>query len=191
VRDAGWFEALEGQMAAAGARLSAHRAAALARLAAVPAGEFPLAELTLESEGPRDEAGLRSALREGRGRDAAAGRTLTGPHRDDLGAVYAAKGVPARLCSTGEQKTLLIALVLANARAVSEGFGAAPVLLLDEVTAHLDEGRRERLFAAILGLGAQAWMTGTGPELFAGLGDRAQRLQISEAGGESRLEPVA
>jgi DNA replication and repair protein RecF len=188
VRDAGWFEALEGQMAAAGARLSANRAAALARLAAVPAGAFPQAELTLEGEGPRDEAGLRDALRAGRGRDLAAGRTLTGPHRDDLGAVYAAKGVPARLCSTGEQKALLISLVLANARAVADGFGAAPVLLLDEVTAHLDEGRRERLFEAVLGLGAQAWMTGTGPELFTGLGGRAQRLQVSEAGGASRVD---
>ena len=88
---------------------AANRAAALARLAAVEAaGEFPLAELALEGEGPRDEAGLRAALREGRGRDMAAGRTLVGPHRDDLGAVYAAKGVPARLCSTGEQKALLI-----------------------------------------------------------------------------------
>ena len=144
VRDAGWFDVLEGQMAATGARLAANRAAALARLAAVPAGEFPQAELALEGEGPRDEGGLRAALREGRGRDLAAGRTLIGPHRDDLGAVYAAKGVPARLCSTGEQKALLISLVLANARAVAAGFGAAPVLLLDEVTAHLDEGRRER-----------------------------------------------
>jgi DNA replication and repair protein RecF len=191
VRDAGWFEALEAQMAAAGARLSANRAAALGRLAAVPAGAFPRAELTLEGEGPRDEAPLRAALRESRARDLAAGRTLTGPHRDDLGAVYAAKAVPARLCSTGEQEALLISVVLANARAVAEGFGAAPVLLLDEVTAHLDAGRRQALFEAVLGLGAQAWMTGTAPELFAGLGDRAQRLRVSETGGESRVEPRA
>ena len=81
----------------------------------------------------------------------AAGRTLVGPHRDDLGAVYAAKGVAARLCSTGEQKALLITLVLANARAVAEGFGAAPVLLLDEVAAHLDAERRGALYAAVRG----------------------------------------
>jgi DNA replication and repair protein RecF len=191
IRDPVWFDALEGQLAGFGARLSVNRAAALARLAAVPAvGDFPRAALTLEGEGPRDEAGLRAALREGRRRDLAAGRTLGGPHRDDLGASYAAKGVPARLCSTGEQKALLLSLVLANARAVAEDFGTAPILLLDEVAAHLDDGRREGLFAAVLGLGAQAWMTGTGPELFAGLGDRVQRLRVAETAGESRVDPA-
>jgi DNA replication and repair protein RecF len=189
VRDPGWFEALEGRMAEHGARVSANRAAALAALAAAPAAEaFPRAELTLEAEGPRDEHGLRAALREGRGRDAAAGRSLVGPHRDDLGATYAAKGVPARMASTGEQKALILSVVLANARAVAAGFGAAPVLLLDEVAAHLDDDRRAALFEAVLALGAQAWMTGTGADLFAGLGDRAQRLRVSEAGGESRVE---
>jgi DNA replication and repair protein RecF len=88
--------------------------------------------------------------------------------------------MPARLASTGEQKALLISVVLANARAVAVDFGAAPVLLLDEITAHLDEDRRAALFRAVEALGAQAWMTGTGPELFAGLGGRAQRLGVSE-----------
>jgi DNA replication and repair protein RecF len=187
VRDPRWFDALEDQMAAAGALLAANRAAAVARLAAAPAGEFPRADLAIEAEGPRDEAGLRTALRESRGRDLAAGRTLVGPHRDDLAAVYAAKGVPARLCSTGEQKALLISLVLANARAVAEVFGAAPVLLLDEVSAHLDEGRRRALYAAVEELGAQAWMTGTGPELFEGLD--AQRIEVRETAGGSLVEP--
>ena len=123
-----------------------------------------------------------------RGRDAAAGRSLDGPHRDDLGAVYAAKGVAARLCSTGEQKALLVSLVLANARAVAEAFGAPPLILLDEVAAHLDDDRREALLAAVLGLGAQAWMTGTGPELFGTLGERVQRLRVAETGGQSRVE---
>ena len=192
VRDAGWFAALEGQMAARGARVGANRAKALELLGKVQgvAGAFPRAELALEGEGPRDEGGLRDALREGRGREMAAGRSLVGPHRDDLGAVYAAKGVAARLCSTGEQKALLISVLLANARAVAEGFGAPPVLLLDEVAAHLDDERRGALFEAVLGLGAQAWMTGTGAELFAGLGERAQRLRVFEAGGESRVEAV-
>ena len=191
LRDAGWFEALEAQMAASGARLSANRAAALARLAAVAAeGEFPQAALSLEGEGPRDEAGLRDALREGRGRDVAAGRTLVGPHRDDLGAVYVAKGVPARLCSTGEQKALLVSVVLDNARAVAAGFGAAPILLLDEITAHLDEERRGALFAAVTALGAQAWMTGTGAELFAELGAGAQRLRVSEGEEGSVVAPA-
>ena len=189
VRDSGWFDALEAQLAGFGARLSANRAAALERLAAAPgASDFPRAELALEGAGPRDEAGLRDALRAGRRGDLAAGRTLTGPHRDDLGAVYAAKGVAARLCSTGEQKALLVSLVLANAQAVAEGFGAPPLLLLDEVTAHLDDGRRQALFAAVLAIGAQAWMTGTEPELFTALGDRAQRLRLTESGGELRVE---
>jgi DNA replication and repair protein RecF len=187
VRDPGWFEAVEAQMAGFGARLHANRTAALARLAAVPTeGDFPRAELALEAEGPRDQAGLAAALRAGRGRDVAAGRTLVGPHRDDLAAVFAAKGVPARLCSTGEQKALLISMVLANAAAVAAEAGP-PVLLLDEVAAHLDAERRAALYAAVGRLGVQAWMTGTGAELFEGL--EAQRLRVSEAGGESRVEP--
>jgi DNA replication and repair protein RecF len=189
VRDPAWFDAVETQMAGFGARLSANRTAALARLAAVPAmGDFPLARLVLEAEGPRDREALAEALRAGRGRDVAAGRTLVGPHRDDLAATYAAKGVPARLCSTGEQKALLISLVLANARAVAEETGTPPVLLLDELAAHLDAGRRAALYEAVVALGAQAWMTGTDPELFAGLD--AQRLRVEDAGGESRVEPV-
>lgn len=185
VSDVAWFRSLEAQLASHGARLAANREAALARLEAAPSGAFPRADLALESEGPRDAAGLVLALEEGRTRDMAAGRTLTGPHRDDLAAIYAAKGVPARLSSTGEQKALLISLVLANARAVAEDFGAAPILLLDEVAAHLDEGRREMLYAEIAALGAQAWMTGTSEDLFAGL--EAQRLEVTEASGASRV----
>jgi len=100
----------------------------------------------------------------------AAGRTLIGPHRDDLHAIYAAKDTPAKLCSTGEQKALLVSLILANGRALSQDFGAAPILLLDEVSAHLDADRRDALYDEIVALGAQAWMTGTGAELFDSLG---------------------
>ena len=189
VRDPGWFRALEAQMAEHGARLAANRAAAIARLAAAPAGAFPRAELALDAEGPRDPQGLAAALAEGRPRDLAAGRTLIGPHRDDLTATYAAKGMAARLCSTGEQKALLISLVLANAWAVAQDFGAAPILLLDEVAAHLDESRRQALYAEVTALGAQAWMTGTGEELFEGLA--AQRLAVEEAGGASRVRVAA
>ena len=185
--DAGWFAALEAQMARFGGAASRNRRAALARIAAVPAGPFPAAALGLEGEGePWDEESLREALREGRARDMAAGRSLVGPHRTDLTAVYAEKGMAARLCSTGEQKALLISVVLANAVAVTEVFGAAPVLLLDEVAAHLDAGRRQALYAAVAAIGAQAWMTGTGAELFEGL--EAQRLRVEDAGGVSRVE---
>ena len=188
VRDRAWFAAIEAQMAAHGAGLAANRRAAVARIEAAQAGgAFPAARLAIETEAPGDEAGLAAALAEGRARDMAAGRTLTGPHRDDLAAVYAAKDVPARLCSTGEQKALLLSLALANARAVAEDFGAAPVLLLDEVAAHLDTERRAALFEAILALGAQAWMTGTGREVFAGLGDRAQWLEVRETEGGSMV----
>ena len=185
VRDAGWFTAIEAQMAEHGAKLIANRETALTRLRAAPAGAFPVADLALEGEGPRDAAGLAAAWRDGRGRDLAAGRTLLGPHRDDLSGVYAEKGTAARLCSTGEQKALLISMVLANAWAVGQAF-AVPLLLLDEVAAHLDAGRRVALYDAVARLGAQAWMTGTGPELFDGLA--AQRFRVREAGGESLVE---
>ena len=189
VMDAHWYGALEAQMVAAGDRVTVARAAALERLAAAQgAGAFPRAELTLENEG---EAVLgpdfAQALAEGRRRDMAAGRTLTGPHRADLQAVYAAKGVPAAQCSTGEQKALLIALILANARALAEDVGRAPVLLLDEVAAHLDPDRRAALYDEIAGLGAQAIMTGTEASLFDSLGARGQRFAVAEDGGSSRV----
>ncbi len=188
-RDPGWLTALEDRLAEFGAQVVAGRRAALERLGAVaPAAGFPRAELALERAGPEDAAGLREALREGRARDFAAGRTQVGPHRDDLAAVYGEKAMPARSCSTGEQKAMLISLVLANAAAVAAGFGAVPVLLLDEVAAHLDADRRAALYDAVGGLGAQAWMTGTEPGLFAGLGPRAQHLSVAEAGGVSRIE---
>ena len=192
VRDAHWYGALERQMAAAGARMDANRVAALDRLQAAQAAArtaFPVAELELtRTEGamPGDEGDLLEALRESRFRDLAAGRTLVGPHRADLHAVFAAKGVPARDSSTGEQKALLISLILANARALAADTGAPPVLLLDEVAAHLDADRRAALYGEILALGAQAWMTGTGPELFAELGAQAQYVVVTEENGTSR-----
>ncbi|RDC72901.1 DNA replication/repair protein RecF [Rhodovulum sp. 12E13] len=198
VRDPAWYGALEGRMAEAGARIAAHRAAALARVAAAQAGAattFPAADLALTgpegAEPAATESGLAEALAAGRVRDMAAGRTLAGPHRADLTAVYAAKGVPAAQCSTGEQKALLLSLVLANARALAQDFGAPPLLLLDEVAAHLDAGRRAALYDEVCALGAQAWLTGTGRELFAGLEGRAQFLSVTEAGGDSAVKEEA
>jgi DNA replication and repair protein RecF len=192
VRDPRWYAALEAAMAEAGAQITANRTAALARVTAAQEGAataFPAAELGIagpeEGALPETAAALADALAEGRGRDRAAGRTLTGPHRADLTAVYAAKGVPAAQCSTGEQKALLLSLVLANARALAEDFGAPPLLLLDEVAAHLDAGRRAALYDEVVTLGAQAWLTGTGRELFADLGARAQHLAVAEEGGDS------
>ncbi|MCA0920396.1 DNA replication/repair protein RecF [Pseudooceanicola nanhaiensis] len=193
VRDGHWYAALEGQMAEAGAMVDANRRAALARLAEAAQGAetaFPQPELTLvqsDGEMPEDAEALRAALAAGRARDLAAGRTLVGPHRTDMEAHWAAKGIAAKDASTGEQKALLISLILANARALAQEIGAAPILLLDEVAAHLDAGRRAALYDEICALGAQAWMTGTGPELFTDLGDRAQYLEVTEESGESRI----
>ena len=125
-------------------------------------------------------------LEEARARDAAAGRTLEGPHRSDLEAVYAEKAMPARACSTGEQKALLISLCLANARALADATGAAPILLMDEVAAHLDAGRRRALYDEIAALGCAGLADGTAAALFEGLD--ARRVAVREAGGASALD---
>lgn len=193
VGDGAWYAALEAQMAEAGAVLAANRRVVLARLteAAGGGGAFPVAELALAApegtEMPEAPDALATALAAGRRRDMAAGRTLVGPHRMDLLARYAAKGQPAAQCSTGEQKALLISLVLANARALAAQTGHAPLLLLDEVAAHLDAERRAALYHEIAALGAQAWMTGTGAELFAELGERAQHFEVCDADGVSKV----
>lgn len=191
VRDAHWYGALESQMAVSGNRIHLARQNALQHLRdAQDRAEtaFPSADLELvQSEGvmPDTVEDLQDALIESRFRDLAAGRTLVGPHRSDLHGVFAAKGIPASDCSTGEQKALLVSLILSNARALAGKVGAPPILLLDEVAAHLDAYRRAALYEEICALGAQAWMTGTGPELFAELGDRAQTLVVTEGNEES------
>lgn len=194
VRDAGWYAGLESQMARFGAQIAANRALAVARLQAAQDGAetaFPRADLSITgAEGedtPLEAPPLAEALARSRPRDMAAGRTLTGPHRDDLAATYAAKRMEARHCSTGEQKALLVSLILANARALAEDFGAAPVILLDEVAAHLDPSRRASLYDEICAMGAQAWMTGTDANLFSPLGARAIWLEVEEAHGLSRI----
>lgn len=193
VRDGHWYVAVERQMAETGVEIHQNRLAALAQIAEAQARAttaFPAAELELtqtEGEMPVTESDLRDAFSESRFRDLAAGRTLVGPHRADLHGVFAAKGVPARDCSTGEQKALLVSLILANARALTDEFGAPPLLLLDEVAAHLDATRRGALYDEICALKAQAWMTGTGEELFGELGDRTQAIEVTEDGGISSV----
>lgn len=191
-RDARWYGALEGQMAEAGTRIARNRAATVERLLVEQSRAetaFPAAALSItypEDPLPDGEEALAAALEKGRWRDMAAGRSLLGPHRADLEAVWAAKAVPARDCSTGEQKALLVSLILANARAI-EAEGTAPLLLLDEVAAHLDPARRAALYEEIVALGLQAFMTGTEPSLFAELGSRAQCWEAAEEGGASSL----
>jgi DNA replication and repair protein RecF len=191
VRDPGWHDAIEVQMAAAGAAIHAGRLAAIALLAGAQdeaETAFPAADLLLthpDGDLPTTEDALRGAFADSRARDMAAGRTLIGPHRTDLAATWRAKGVAARDCSTGEQKALLVSLILGNARALARATGAPPILLLDEVVAHLDATRRAALYDEICALGAQAWMTGTGLELFETLGSRAQYYEVTDTAGTS------
>lgn len=189
VRDAHWYLALESHMASAGVLIQQGRQATIDALHAAQTGTaFPAATLTLthpEGELPGSEDGLRQALAASRIRDLAAGRTLIGAHRQDIDAVWQAKSMPARDCSTGEQKALLISLILANARALATQ--TPPILLLDEVAAHLDAARRAALYDEICALGSQAFMTGTGAELFADLGRRAHYVEVTETAGTSAL----
>ena len=125
-------------------------------------------------------------MKEGRPRDAAAGRTLAGPHLTDLEVMHGPKGIAASDASTGEQKALLISLVLAHAGLVGEMTGFAPVLLLDDVVAHLDPVRRAALYDALYGLGSQVWMTGADPAAFGDLAGRAELFEVSPG----HIEPM-
>ncbi|MHC9418218.1 DNA replication/repair protein RecF [Sphingomonas citri] len=177
--DRDWLAALEAQMAQHGAALDAARRRTVAALGealvAQPAGAVPRAALALAGWGGDTET-LAAELRAGRVRDAAAGRTLAGPHRADLLVTHVDKARPAASASTGEQKALLLGIVLAHAELVAVTTGRAPLLLLDEIAAHLDPARRAALFERLAPLG-QVWMTGTEPELFAAAG-AATRLAL-------------
>jgi DNA replication and repair protein RecF len=193
--DDAWLAGLEREMAAHGAAVAAARVETLHRLQnaidARPEGAFPKAALALEGTlEARFERGAASAdveedftqlLREMRHRDAGAGRALDGPHRSDLKARHAAKDMPAEQSSTGEQKALLIGLVLAQARALADDPGAGPALILiDEAAAHLDAPRRAALFDELLVNAGQAWLTGTDESLFEAFGRRAQYFEVRD-----------
>ncbi|RMB34479.1 DNA replication and repair protein RecF [Sphingomonas sp. PP-F2F-G114-C0414] len=178
--DGDWLSALEAQMAEHGAAVDAARRETVTllgtRLAHQDDGPFPRAGLTLEGWAG-DTTRLQADLAQGRARDAAAGRTLTGPHRVDLIVTHLDKARAASLASTGEQKALLLGIVLAHADLVAERTGQPPVLLLDEVAAHLDPARRAALFARLAGRG-QVWMTGTEDALFDAIDTRATRIAL-------------
>lgn len=195
VFDDAWLGGLEREMSAHGAAIAAARVETLHRLQdaidARPDGAFPKALLSLEgSLEARFERGAKSAdveedfaglLREMRGRDAGAGRALDGPHRSDLKARHAAKGMDADQCSTGEQKALLLGLTLAQARALAGDPGAGPsLILIDEAAAHLDAVRRAALFDELLANPGQAWLTGTDESLFEAFGARAQMFEVRD-----------
>ena len=175
--DDAWLASLELAMAEHGAELAGARARAVAaldaRLAASPDDAFASAEIALEGWGGGE---LAAILKVSRGQDAVAGRATVGPHRQDMAVIHRAKQRPAAQSSTGEQKALLIGLVLAHAEVVAEKRGDPPILLLDEVAAHLDPTRRAALFARLRGRG-QVWMTATEAALFDGIGE-ASRFRV-------------
>lgn len=172
--DPEWLTALEAQMDGHGHAIDGARRAVVGRLGELLTGSAPdvFARPLLTFDGWTGEPGaLAATLRATRGRDAAAGRTLTGPHRADLLVAHADKAQPAALCSTGEQKALLLSLILAHATVVGRDTGRPLVVLLDEVAAHLDPARRLALFDRLRATGGQIWMTGTESALFDGMGD--------------------
>lgn len=191
-RDNAWFDAIETQMAETGVAIAAARAELVRLLAAMidrlpGSGPFPQADIGLDGDLEREiavapavdvEERFRAMLARGRERDRAAGRTLDGPHRSDLLVRHRPKSMPAELCSTGEQKALLVGIVLSHARLTGEMSGLTPILLLDEIAAHLDAGRRAALFSILEELNCQAFMTGTDAALFSSLAGRAQFLTV-------------
>ena len=200
VRDPAQFAGLERIMAETGVAIAAVRSEAALAMAQIiakrrardPGSPFPWATIAIEgaletalaAQPACDvEDGYARTLSQSRERDRAAGRTLDGPHRSDLVVAHGPKQMAARLCSTGEQKALLLGLVLAHAELVAaRQNGIAPILLLDEITAHLDEHRRAAMFAEILRLKAQAWMTGTDKPAFSALAGRARFFDVNEGG---------
>jgi DNA replication and repair protein RecF len=199
--DPHWLDAVEHETAEIAVAVAAARAETVARLAGALASArdtapgFPLPAIALEGwmEGllpshsaTEIEDRYRALLRDSRARDAAAGRTLDGPHLSDLKVSYVAKDVAAADASTGEQKALLIRLVLAHASLIKDMTGFAPVMLLDEVIAHLDPGRRAALYEALSALGAQVWMTGADPAAFAEVIGRAEAFVV----GNGSVRPL-
>ena len=180
--DPAWLDAIEKQLAEHGDALSAGRArlvdAMMAEIVAQPEAPFPRPALSYAPGGPLGFEALSQALHDGRRRDRAAQRTLTGPHRDDLDVLYAAKRMQAAACSTGEQKALLLAMTLAHAALAARG--RASLLLLDEVAAHLDPDRRVALFDRLRIGGAQVWMTGTETAPFEAIAGEASVWEVRD-----------
>src|SRR5215216_45818 len=192
--DPHWLDAIEHETAELAVAVAAGRAETVRRLQGAlearkdPASPFPWSDIALDGwlettlldhSAVEAEDRYRTVLRESRARDAAAGRTLAGPHLTDLEIMHGPKGIAASDASTGEQKALLIGLILAHAGLMTEMIGFAPVLLLDEVVAHLDPARRRSLYEALGGIGAQVWMTGADPAVFGEIATQAEVIEVS------------
>jgi DNA replication and repair protein RecF len=199
--DPHWLDAIEHETAEVAVAVAAARAETVRRLAAAQAADqdtaspFPWAAIALDGDienavgaGPASELEdrYRAVLRDARARDAAAGRTLDGPHLTDLLVVHGPKGIAAAAASTGEQKALLVGLVLAHAGLVAEMTGIAPILLLDEIAAHLDPVRRNALYARLARLPAQVWMSGADPAVFEAVARAAAWFEVSPGRAERR-----
>jgi DNA replication and repair protein RecF len=182
--DPRWLDAVENAMAENAVMINASRNTILMqlqqRLATSPAGVFAVPDLKLDKPASEDAEQLQDIWRTSRGRDAAAGRTLSGPHRADLIVHHTGSGQVAALCSTGEQKALLLSTILAHADLVTEMRGQPPIILLDEVAAHIDPARRAALFERLALTGSQVWMTGTEYSLFSGLEGKAHFIEIND-----------
>ena len=192
--DPTWLKAVETQMAEQAVAIAAARNEAVGLLAkhfasGLAQGPFPWGVLQLHGEieelvahkpAVQAEDEYAKILADSRGLDRSQHRAMRGPHRTDISVQHGPKSTAAELCSTGEQKALLIGLVLAQARVAKEILGAAPILLLDEVAAHLDQARRGGLFETLSAIGAQAWMTGTDENLFEAAGDQACRFEVKD-----------
>lgn len=191
--DPAWLDALERTLAQRAVAIGAARLDLTRRLDSAAArnadSPFPVPRIAVvgdveewltDSPALAVEDRLAESWKRNRGQDAASGQTSLGVHRSDMAVWYAGRGVPAAQCSTGEQKALLIGLTLASASLIAAERGVQPLLLLDEVVAHLDQGRRAALFNQLLESGAQVWLTGTDPELFTPLGDDAQHFSVAD-----------
>jgi len=192
--DPSWIGALERKMAEHGVAIAASRIEVLAQLSAqikkALQTAFPRADISLEGFLEKElgeysalevEEIFKSLLEKNRVEERLTGRTLIGPHKTDMIVCHVDKEMPAHLCSTGEQKALMIGIILAHGKMLKNIQGAAPILLLDEVAAHLDEGRRRLLFEELMALGSQAWLTGTDKELFEFLLNQSEMFKVNDA----------
>ena len=188
-----WYNALEIEMAKSAVSIQKARLEAIKYLSEAQSnltGKFPKAELLLVDPDQTiitDEEKAIQVLKGSRPNDIIVGRTSVGPHKSDLQAIYEDTLTLAKDCSTGEQKAILISIILANAKSLAKISNVSPIVLLDEVSAHLDKDRQEALYEEICRLGVQAWMTGTGPELFSVLKNKAQFIEVSTIDGISEL----
>ena len=193
VSDSNWYDAVENQMALSAIKINKARSEVISSIMEMQkksVSSFPVADLNLVGSQYLFEQDFQCALCASRKQDMHVGRTLIGPHLSDLGAIYSSKGIEAKNCSTGEQKALLISIIIATAKIQLEKFNVPPILLFDEVSAHLDIERRVALYDEICNLGLQVFLTGTDSTIFDGLKERGKYYEVVMNLGESKCMPI-